>query len=97
MRQPLSRHFGIADQIRRAAVSIPANIAEGYALGTTRQLMRCLRIAHGSAAELLCHLRIARDLGLGAAGETEAALTLCDRVIALLIGTLRGLSRLTAR
>jgi len=41
----LARHFGLADQIRRAAASVPANIAEGYALATTPQFIRCLRIA----------------------------------------------------
>jgi len=37
----LAKHFGLADQIRRAAAAIPANIAEGYALATTPQFIRC--------------------------------------------------------
>ena len=49
---PLSRHYSFADQIRRAAPSIPANIAEGYSLATRPQLVHCLRIALGSATEL---------------------------------------------
>src|SRR2546422_7737778 len=49
---PLSRHYSLSDQIRRAAPSIPANIAEGYGLATRPQFVRCLRIALGSANEL---------------------------------------------
>jgi four helix bundle protein len=60
----LARHFGLADQIRRAAAAIPANIAEGYALATTPQFIRCLRIALGSATELHTHLELARDMEL---------------------------------
>src|SRR5712691_7706422 len=51
----LQRHYALKDQIRRAALSIPANIAEGYALGTTPQFLRCLRISVGSTAELRSH------------------------------------------
>src|SRR5213080_3618889 len=40
LQAPLSRHFGLSDQIRRAAVSVPANLVEGYALGTTMQFVR---------------------------------------------------------
>ena len=68
---PLRRHFGLADQIRRAAAAIPANIAEGYALATTPQFVRCLRIALGSATELLTHLELVQDLSLAAAQPVE--------------------------
>jgi four helix bundle protein len=52
----------IFDQLRRAAVSIEANIVEGYALDTKPQFRRHLRIARGSAAEAECLLRILKDL-----------------------------------
>jgi len=91
MRPPLERHFGLSDQIRRAAVSIPANIVEGYALGTTPQFLRHLKIALGSAAELQCHLRIASDLSL-VENTKETAVTL-DRTIRLLVGLIRKLTR----
>ncbi len=87
----LSKHFGLADQIRRAAAAIPANIAEGYALATTPQFIRCLRIALGSATELHTHLELAFELELAAAERADEVLKLCDRVIALLIGLVRRL------
>ncbi|HET9383784.1 MAG TPA: four helix bundle protein [Gemmatimonadales bacterium] len=87
----LSRHFGLADQIRRAAAAVPANIAEGYALATTPQFIRCLRIALGSATELCTHLELAFEMGLIRDEEAKRTLALCNRVIALLIGLLRRL------
>jgi len=90
---PLNRHFGLADQIRRAAVSIPANLAEGYGLGTTAQLIRCSRIALGSAYELRVHLEIARDMHLTAQGATDPVLSTTDEVIRMLIGLLKALQR----
>ena len=95
LRKPLSGHFGLSDQIRRAAVSVPANMVEGYALGTTLQFIRCLRVAFGSVAELHCHLEIARDLDLLGDGGGEAELKLAERVIRLLVGLLRKLGART--
>ncbi|PYP46476.1 MAG: hypothetical protein DMD50_07580 [Gemmatimonadetes bacterium] len=95
LRKPLSGHFGLSDQIRRAAVSVPANMVEGYALGTTLQFIRCLRVAFGSAAELHCQLEIARDLDLLGDGGGEAELKLAERVIRLLVGLLRKLGART--
>jgi four helix bundle protein len=57
--RPLRYHPRFADQIQRAALSIPANIAEGYALGTKAQLVRGVRIAFGSNQELRTHLEVA--------------------------------------
>lgn len=58
-----SRDFGLSDQIRRASVSIMANIAEGYGRRTNKDFANFLVIAHGSAAETQSHLYIALDLG----------------------------------
>src|SRR5438093_8009727 len=93
---PLRRHFGLADQIRRAAAAIPANIAEGYALATTPQFVRCLRIALGSATELLTHLELAGEMELVATDVVREALRLGNRVIALLIGLVRRLGSRSA-
>jgi four helix bundle protein len=57
-----AKDFGLRDQIRRSAVSIMANIAEGYGRRTNKEFANFLIIAHGSAAETQSHLYIALDL-----------------------------------
>lgn len=59
----ISRDFGFKDQIQRAAVSIPSNIAEGEQLGSDKQSVRHLYIARGSSAELMTLLMIATEVG----------------------------------
>ena len=89
----LSKHFALIDQIRRAALSVPANIAEGYSLGTTPQFLRGLKIALGSNTELYSHLTVLARLDLMPADEVRAVMELCNRVIALIIGLIRKLSQ----
>ena len=86
-------HYPLADQIRRAAISIPANLAEGYGLGTRAQLIRCARMALGSAYELECHLALAAELNLLSRESSTELPDLTKRSISLLIGLLRGLDR----
>jgi four helix bundle protein len=59
---PKSELFGLTSQIRRAAVSVPANIAEGYAAGRKGQFARYLNIAQGSLAEVEYYLILSKDL-----------------------------------
>jgi four helix bundle protein len=60
---PKEELYGLTSQIRRAASSIPANIAEGAGRDTQTELARFIHIASGSASELEYHLILARDLG----------------------------------
>ena len=59
---PSHEQFGLISQMRRASVSIPANIAEGFGRGQPKELKRFLHIALGSCAELQTLLEIVQDL-----------------------------------
>ena len=59
---PADERFGLTSQIRRCAVSIPSNIAEGCGRGTDRQLAHFLDISVGSSCELESHLYLCFDL-----------------------------------
>jgi len=59
----LNRDYGLRDQIRRSAVSIPSNIAEGDERDTDKESIRFLFIAKGSLAELRTQLQIAFEIG----------------------------------
>ncbi|HET9285065.1 MAG TPA: four helix bundle protein [Candidatus Angelobacter sp.] len=60
---PREEIYGVTSQLRRAAVSIGANLAEGCGRRTSAELARFVRIAMGSASELDYHLLLSRDLG----------------------------------
>lgn len=60
---PQKEEFALSSQIRRAAVSIPSNVAEGCGRGSNKELYRFLDIASGSLAELETQIFIAKELG----------------------------------
>ncbi len=62
-RLPTEERYGLRAQMRRSAVSIPSNIAEGWGRRSRREYLRFLRIAQGSIFELLTQVEIAQRLG----------------------------------
>jgi four helix bundle protein len=84
---PFSSDFGFRDQIRRAAVSVMSNIAEGYERGGRKEFLRFLAIAKASAAEVRSQLYAAEDIGYldaASAGDLrQQAASLCRQIAAL--------------
>ena len=87
---PPSERFGLCTQMRRAAVSIPANVAEGQACGEDGRYIHHLRIAIGSLGELMTHVEITRRLELLAPAALTSLESLLTRVSQLLHGLLRS-------
>jgi four helix bundle protein len=77
------------EQLRRAAISVEANIVEGYALGSSAQFARHLRIAMGSAAEAECLIRLAVELEFLSGEPAKAMEHEVERAMAALTGLLR--------
>ena len=86
---PSEERFGLCNQMRRSAVSIPSNIAEGHARGTTPEFIKLLRIARASLAELDTQLVLCVDLGFVA--DTQAADSLLAETDRVLQGLIRRL------
>lgn len=81
---PKDELFGLTSQMRRAAVSIPANLAEGYARKHRAEYTQFVRVAFGSGAELETHLLLARNLGFVSNSETATADALLNEVMRML-------------
>jgi four helix bundle protein len=79
-----SKDYGLKDQIQRAAVSIPSNIAEGDNLDTDRQSIKHFYIARGSTAELRTQLIISLEIGYITPQEFELFDADCDTISAML-------------
>ena len=92
-RLPDDERFGLISQIRRAVVSIEANIAEGCGRNTRMDFARFLQQAMGSAAELECHLLICKDLRMIADSDyrqSEVKTVQIKRMLTSLIDRVRG-------
>ncbi len=84
-------HRWFADQLVRSAVSVPANIAEGYNRGSLRQYLHFLNIARGSLAEVEYYVLFARDANLSASEKLEELGVLVNDTGSLLLGLIRSL------
>lgn len=90
-RYPNHEVYGLSSQIKRAATSIAANIAEGWGRDQTGQYIQFLRIALGSTRELETHLIIADRVGMPKAGPEDDPRLECDRVGRMLRALIRSL------
>ena len=83
---PSDERFGLTWQIRRAAVSIPANIAEGAARQSDKEFCHFLSIAQGSASELETELLIAKNLGYLNTNDHERMYSEINTIARMLVG-----------
>ena len=90
---PKEEKFGLISQMRRAAVSIPSNIAEGQARHTTKEFILFISHAEGSVAELETQLMLAVDLGYCLPSQVEEAFRLVSDLRNMLNALRRTLSR----
>lgn len=95
---PRDERFGLTQQFQRAAVSIPANIAEGYGRQTTKELLQSLAIANGSLEEARYHAFLGYELGYISRNDYEALEAKSGsvaRLISALARSLRSKTRAT--
>jgi four helix bundle protein len=90
---PKEEIFGFTSQIKRAAASIPANIAEGHGRENTRSFVQYLRIAQGSLKELETHLLLAVKVGILTRADGETVIMQCDAIGKMLRSLIRSLQR----
>lgn len=85
---PQSELYGLTMQLRRAAVSIPSNIAEGKRRGTDKELRQFLQIAFGSGAEVETQMEIAMKLGFISEDEWQKTVERTGEIMRMLNGLL---------
>ena len=88
---PKSELYGLTSQIRRASVSVPSNIAEGYGRRTKNEYIQFLHIALGSLRELDTQLIIAKEVKLAAPASFAPVLEEADRMQGILVSTIQKL------
>ncbi|MGE3076755.1 MAG: four helix bundle protein [Dehalococcoidia bacterium] len=88
--EPFRRDFGLAGQVQRSAVSVMANIAEGFEKNRSTEFGRYLDMAKGSLAEVRSHLYIAADIGYVSASRLEELLKLVDETGKVIAGLRRS-------
>ena len=90
---PKEEKYGLTSQLRRSAVSVPSNIAEGYGRKTTADYIRMLYIAYGSICEVETQILLAGDLGFiekGALATIKGNIVEVERMLKALIKSLEN-------
>jgi len=90
---PAEEKFGLVSQMRRAAVSVPSNIAEGQARNTTSQFIHFISTAEGSLAELDTQLVIAIELDFCTSSDAQDAFSLIEEEQRMLNALRRSLEK----
>ena len=90
---PLNERYGLTSQLRRAAVSVSANIAEGFGRWHANEFVRFLLIANGSVKEVETHMFIGNKLGLLSSADTKVALQMASEISKMIFSLRDKLSR----
>ena len=88
---PKSEIYGLTSQVRRAAVSVPSNIAEGYGRGSRKEYLQFLSVAQGSLKELETQIILAQRLSYASEKDAEVTLSASETVGKMLGGLMRSL------
>lgn len=94
---PREETYGLSSQMRRAAVSVISNIAEGHGRGSDGELIRFLSIARGSAFEVEAQLLLCSEIDLGDRKLAMVCQGLCNEVSRMLQAAIRSLKARSAR
>lgn len=94
---PSDERYALTSQLRRASVSVPSNIAEGYGRNSTVDYIRFLRISLGSLYELDTQLELATRVGFVSKDVTQDALELCAEIEKMLVALVSKLRVRTNR
>jgi len=89
---PRDELYGMVQQIRRSAVSIPANIAEGYGRRYTGEYIRFLNIAQGSRNELETHLILSQRVGISSKKDIELIISWLEEESRMINALIKNLS-----
>jgi four helix bundle protein len=90
---PSEERYGLVSQMRRAAVSIPSNIAEGQARHTTGEFIQFISHAEGSLAELETQIMVTIELGYRKSADVEGVLTVVEELKKMLNSLRRKLAK----
>ena len=83
------KDYGLRDQIQRAAVSIPSNIAEGYERNTNKEYIQFLHISKGSCGELRTQLYIAAEIGIITKDKSQEFIKITKEISAMLFNLIK--------
>ena len=90
---PKAEMFGLASQLKRAAISVPSNIAEGQGRDSIKEFLHHLSIAYGSLMEVETQIQIAANLSFIPQTQADMLIDKCGEVGRLLNGLLRSLRK----